>query len=172
MPVRRELLLATDSRWTAYFDNRIIGPDPTVPISYFSIQLHCWGFTATCVSHTLESEIGNAKGTYGAVQFELFGPTVGDTLNFERTVGVGYEGGKWWFDANGAVQPFEEVEKYSARRIVDRFTPEMLKRYCEALGVRLFDDDFYSGSGLLVVNPERPPKELTLAEARKEVGLI
>ena len=169
---RRTLLLATQSPWTAYFDNGIEGPDPAPPVVYLIQKLHCRGLVATCVPHTLTTETGSNTGTYGAVQFELFAPERREFLNYERSVGAIYEGGRWRFDANGSIQPFEDVSRYTARRITDRFTPEMLQRYCEALGVRIFDEDFYRGPGLLVVTRDPLPKghgQLTLAEAQKQI---
>ena len=172
MPPRRKLFLSTDSQWTAYFDNGINGPDPRSPVVYLTQQLHCRGLIATYVPHTLSAETGNAKGAYGAVQFELFAPTRREFLNYERSISVAYDGGKWRFDVSGSVQPFEEVAQYSVRKIADRFTPDMLQRYCAALGVRLFDQDFYCGTGLLVAIRDRLPdggKEISLAQAQQNL---
>jgi hypothetical protein len=172
-PPRRGLLLFTDSQWTAYFDNGTRGPDPRTPVSYLSEQLHCRGLVATCVPHTLNAETGNARGTYGAVHFELFAPTKRQFLNYERSISVAYEAGKWRFDVSGDVQPFEEPSRYSARKIRDRFTPAMLLEYCMGLGVRLFDDQFYRGPGLLVLIRDALPagaKEISLARAQEELG--
>lgn len=174
MPPRRKLLLATQSGWTAYFDNGTFGPDPRTPVSYLAEQLHCRGMMATNVPHTLHTQTGNARGTYGAVMFELFGPEPGVFLNFERTVCVTNDGGPWRFEAEGEVQPFEETAQYAARRIRDRFTPAMLERYCLALGVRLFDERFYGGPGMVVVVQDPPrdgAKEFSLAEAQKQLAI-
>jgi hypothetical protein len=174
MPPRRKLLYGTASQWTAYFDNGSRGPDPFTPVCYLAQQVGCRGVIATCIPHTLHSDIGQEKGTYGAVKFELFGPTQKKFLNYERSVSVVYDS-KWRFAARGDMQPFEEVQQYTAKRIVDRLTPEMLHRYCSALGIRLFDDDFYTGPGLLfAINDPLPSqaKEMTLEEARRELALI
>jgi hypothetical protein len=80
------------------------------------------------------------------------------------------DGGTWMFAADGTEQTFEESQKYNARRIADRFTNEMLERYCEALGIRLFDGSFY-GTQAAVINtiqkltPGSPV--MSLEEARK-----
>jgi hypothetical protein len=172
-PGRRFLLLSTDSQWTAYFDNGRNGPDARSPIAYLTEKLGCRGVIATCIPHTLATESGTGKGTYGAVIFELFGPTQTEFLNYERSISVAYDGGKWRFDVQGKVQPFEEIGRYSARKIAERFTPEMLQRYCNALGIRVFDQDFYGGRGLLVVVRDPLPsgsKEVSLDEARKQLA--
>src|SRR5437773_2134292 len=137
-PPRRNLLLATESKWTAYFDNGTRGPDPFSPVSYLAQRLQCRGIVARCVPDLWIGEVGTT-GTYGAVQFELFASQPREFLNYERAVGAVNDGGRWCFDVQGAVQPFEEVDRYSARKIRDRFTPDMLERYCSAVGIRLFD---------------------------------
>lgn len=43
---------------------------------------------------------------------------------------------KWYFGNTGIIIPFEEIEKYKAKKIKDRFTPEMLNRYAQHLGIR------------------------------------
>jgi hypothetical protein len=76
------------------------------------------------------------------------------------------------FAAVGSVQRFEDISRYSARRVVERFTPQMPQEYCEALGVRIFNEKFYSGPGLLVVIPDPVPKgaeEVSLVEAQKRI---
>jgi hypothetical protein len=61
------------------------------------------------------------------------------------------DGGSWLFSADGLEQPFEEPTRYNARRVVDRFTDDMLERYCRALGIGLFDEAFY-GTHAAVIN--------------------
>ena len=63
----------------------------------------------------------------------------------------------WTFDAYGEEQPFEQPERYSERRIRDRFTPEMLRSYLAALGIRAFDEDFYMPNGEAVLVEEDTP---------------
>jgi hypothetical protein len=67
------------------------------------------------------------------------------------------EGGRWSFQQTGEPQPFEDLAAYQRRRIRDRFTPEMLETYCEALGIRPFDEDFYLPSGIVKVGDDYTP---------------
>jgi hypothetical protein len=76
------------------------------------------------------------------VSFQLFGPLRTDFINYVRTVEVIYDG-KWEFILGGTEQQFEEPEAYKGRRVQDRFTSEMLERYCQALGVDAFNPDAY-----------------------------
>src|SRR5215510_2421334 len=52
-PHTKRLLMATQSVWTAYFDNGINGGDPFPPISYLSQRLRCKGLAVTCQPHTM-----------------------------------------------------------------------------------------------------------------------
>ena len=105
----------------------------------------------------------------GAVQFELFGPLDTDFLNYVRTVSVAFDGGRWQFTATGVEQAFEEVDAYRARGVRDRFTSTMLERYCQALGIHVFDPAFY-GPGAVLIESDAPAapdgKVMSLAEAQ------
>jgi hypothetical protein len=173
-PHRKRLLMATQSAWTAYFDNGINGSDPFPPISYLSQHLHCRGLKVTCQPHTMFSEAKGERGIYGAVQFQLFAPEERDFLNIERSIIAMNDGGKWIFETAGEIQPFERSEKYKAKRIRDRFTDELLEEYCLALGIRLFDAEFYGPRGVLVEmlgHMQEGETALTLAEAMRRLGL-
>jgi hypothetical protein len=173
-PPRKELLLSTKSHWVAYFDNGINGGDPSSFVGYMAQRLKCRGLAVTCVPETLNSKDKKAKGTYGAVRFELYAAEPREWLNHERTITAMNDGGRWIFEVTGTVQPFEKVELYKAKRVKDRFTAETLEDYCQALGVRLFDPDFYRPSGVLIeICDPLPPSHIaiTLAEARERLGL-
>lgn len=172
---RRELWIQTGSAWVAYFDNIIRRPDPGSPIGVLSQKIKCRGLIVRCIPHTRRSEAPGAKGVYRAVSFEIFlpEPRPGELLNTERWVGVVYDANRWVFHASGEIQPFESPERYKARRIVERFPPEMLVQYCSALGIRLVDPDFYGPNGVLIEDTRKlPPSEpsMTLAEARARIG--
>lgn len=174
-PHTKQLLMSTQSAWTAYFDNGINGGDPSPPIGYLSGRLHCRGLAISCVPQTLVSEDKDERGTYGAVQFELFAPEPREWLNCERSIVAMNDGGKWIFATRGNVQPFERIERYKARRIRDRFTDDLLEEYCQALGIRLFDSEFYDPAGVLIEenlgHRKKEPRVLTLTEARWRIGL-
>ena len=61
-------------------------------------------------------------------------------LNYERAVYLMNDGGRWEFKTYGEVLPFEEPDRYLSRRLADRFTSEMLDTYCNALGIKVFDE--------------------------------
>jgi hypothetical protein len=171
-PPRKKLLLSTKSNWVAYFDNGVNGGDPSSFVGYLSEHLECRGLAVTCIPHSVSTQ--DDKGSYGAVIFELYAPEKREWLNVERSITLMNDKGEWTFETNGSVQPFEKTERYNAGNVQDRFTPELLEEYCSALGIRLFDEDFYGPSGVLlkVLDPLPPDfVPVSLAEAREKIGL-
>jgi hypothetical protein len=138
--VQRErfLFAPTRSRWTAYFDNGHQGTDAVSAVSVLARDLGCRGIRAVATP-----DENSDRG--GAVIFELYGPQEEDFLNYQRTLGVIREGGRWEFWETGSRLPFEKPERYNARNVRDRFTSEMLEQYlAEFAEIRFFDEDFYT----------------------------
>lgn len=159
---RRHLLIATATNWTAFFDNGWRGTDAAA-LSYAAEQLDCRG-----IRIVLEPK-DRSTGRYGAVTWELYGAKPTAFLNFERSLSVTNDAGKWIFVNEGTPLPFERTEVYKARTIRERFTPELLDEYLQALGIRAFDTDFYSRQGTLIerMGPSLPTmQEYSLEEAR------
>lgn len=143
----RELLVNVD-RWTAYFDCSLRGTDAVSAVGHLSRALQCQGVAVEVVPHRVGVP-GVRDGRMGAVQFELFGPLSTEFLNYVRTVSVVFDDGRWHFNTSGTEQAFEETDAYRARRIRDRFTSEVLERYCQALGIDVFDASSYGPDALL-----------------------
>lgn len=78
---------------------------------------------------------------------DAWGPDGTPPLKYARSVHAANDGGRWVFGQSGTPFPFEESERYAARRIRDRFTFAMLGRYLESLRIRAFDRDFYMPEG-------------------------
>jgi len=170
---QRILFLSTKSRWTACFDNGVRGGSPATWVGELSQQMKCRGISCGCIPNTLSSGDSGKRGTWGAVKFTLFAPEKRDFLNIDRSVSVINDVRGWDFNAIGAVQPFEQVERYASRRVADRFTPEMLEDYSRAFEINLFDEHFYGGPGAITHSyPWFLPKlpTTTLAEARQQLG--
>jgi hypothetical protein len=144
----RELLVSAGG-WTAYFDSSLRGTDAVSAIGHLSRKLLCQGLAITAVPHTIGVP-GIHHGRAGAVSFELFGPLATSFLNYVRTIAITFDGSRWVFNATGTPQSFEEVDTYRARRVRDRFTSDMLARYCGALGVDVFNDAAYGPRSVLV----------------------
>jgi hypothetical protein len=163
-PWTRELLVGTTGAWTAHFSNSIGGGDSWPRVSYLAGQLETRWVVAT--------HIPPRQYSLPATQLWLGGPS-GDSLGYVRTIAAGvFDGGRWTFDTWGAIQPWEDVDTYSAPRIQDRFTRELLLRYLHALGIEADDPSFY-GRGLRFDERSvwrwlRPRRRLSVAEARKD----
>ena len=170
---QRVLFLRTKGRWTACFDNGVRGGNPSTFVGELSQRLKCRGVACGCIPNTLTRGDAGKLGTWGAVKFTLFAPEKRDLLNIERSVSVINDVRGWTFKTVGTVQDFEQVERYANGRIADRFTSEMLEDYCRALGINLFDEEFYGGAGCITHSyPWFLPKLpiVTLAEAREQLG--
>jgi hypothetical protein len=164
----RELLVAVGS-WTAYFDNSLDGTDAISAIGVLSRHLKCQGLAIETVPHTIGLP-GVKKGRSGGVQFTLFGPIKTDFLNYVRSIAVVFDGSRWVFVSTGTEQMFEDPRAYEARRVRDRFTSDMLERYCQELGVNVFDAASYGPDCVLIESEVIMPPNgavMTLREAQK-----
>ncbi|MBN1208817.1 MAG: hypothetical protein JXB05_28420 [Myxococcaceae bacterium] len=166
----RRLFIPTRSAWTAYVDNQWTGTDAASPMSYMARWLSIRCLRVVAVPHTRRK---NQGVRYGAVMLDVFGPKQpGKLNNYVRALEVANDGGHWVFEQEGEPFPFEQVERYQARRVRDRFTFEMLKDYLRHLGLTPFEEDFYMppGSRAWLIQKTGPfdtvGREYTLEEAR------
>jgi hypothetical protein len=136
------------------------------PIGQLTQTLLTNGLAIVCVPQT---------GTrWGAISFQMFGPLRTHFLNYVRNVSAINDGGRWVWNLTGTEQPFEETEAYAARRVRDRFTSQMLERYCQALDVDVFNPEFYGPEAVLIhsgVGAPVNPVIKTLAEAQAWLGI-
>jgi hypothetical protein len=141
---QRRLFIPTRSAWTAYVENGWTGTDAASPMRVMAQRLSIRCLRVVAVPHTLRGD----QGRYGAVMLDVFGPKQpGKLNNYVRAVEAANDGGRWVFEQEGEPFPFEQVEKYQARRVRDRFTFEMLKDYLRHLGLAPFEEDFYMPPG-------------------------
>jgi hypothetical protein len=157
---RRYAFVATDSGWTAYFDNGRRGTDAFPPMSFLARELGC---RALRIVARLDAAL-----------LELYGPRDTEWLNVERAVGAVLDGDRWAFVDQGPRLPFEDESPYAARRIRDRFTLDTLGEYAGHLGVRPLDDDFYVTPAFVLSRrraPYRDQHEYSLEKARAEESI-
>jgi hypothetical protein len=169
---RRFLFLPTKSNWTAYFENGWQGNDVSA-VSYLSRKIACRAIRAVSIPHTMRKTPTGVRGRFGATLLEVYAATSSGCsfLNIRRSISSANDGGRWRFDANGDPLEFEQLERYKARQIRDRFTPELLQDYLSNLGIRVFSPDYYdtTQSACLITKdgPTAPDlKEYSLDEAR------
>ncbi|XXF77959.1 hypothetical protein P2318_33645 [Myxococcaceae bacterium GXIMD 01537] len=137
--VQRHLFVPTRSSWTGFVENARGGTDAASTMAYMARTLGCRGVRVVAVPHTLRED----KGRHGAVMFEVYGPRSTDGRNSMRTLYAANDGGRWVFGQSGEPFPFEEPERYQARKVRDRFTLNMLAEYLRHLGLSPFAEDFY-----------------------------
>lgn len=167
MGVRCRELLVPIGKWTAYFDNLLTGTDASSTIGELAERLGCHG-----VAVTVAPGAPDLPGRPATVRFELFGPVPTHFLNYVRTISVAFDGDRWRFDANGVQQPFEEPDAYKESRIHRRFTPEMLERYCRALGIEAFDASAYGPESALVESDVNATPDIEMAATIEEAREI
>ncbi len=172
-PLDRYLLVETRSKWTAIFANGLRVNDVVSPVSYLPSVLKCRGLEvgyAPDLSHT-----DRKKGIrrWGHTLFALYGPDKTDWSNRIRHLHVWNDAEGWEFSSGGEVQFFEEPEEYEQRKIKERFPPEMLERYCKALGIELNDSEFYGPRNCAVRMTGRKDSSpaMSIAEARSTLDL-
>jgi len=172
-PLDRYLLTETRSGWSAIFSNGLRVNDVHSPVSYLPTVLGCRGLEATCVPDRSNLVCGEGIQIYGAVTFAIYGPNRIDWVNTIRSISIANDVSGWEFAAEGEVQPYEQPENYRKRRIVDRFTQEMLESYCAALGIDLFNPDFYGEQSLLAHTTGQKFRgpSMSLAQARSHAGI-
>jgi hypothetical protein len=169
----RELLVEVTGGWTAYFDCGFRGTDAFPPVSYLAEAVGCLGLTISATPHMVDPDNGG-EGRLGAVQFALFGAARTHFLNYIRVVEVVHDGTRWTFHQSGAEQPFEESDAYANSRVRERFTSEMLERYCRAVGVDAFNSAAYGPRSILVTSEiAAPPGDIvkSLGEVQRLLGI-
>ncbi len=118
----RALLVANGKNWTSYFNNSLLGSDVFLEVSWLARAHSCTGLRI----------VKKPKATI----FEAYNcPERGGQApnNCRRSIYAAPEG-KWTFGSSGAPYPFEDVSRYEAKSIRDRFTPETLDYILRGLG--------------------------------------
>ena len=173
-PLDRYLLVETASRWTAIFANGLRVNDVCSPVSYLPTILKCRGLEVGHAPDLSHMPRKDAIRKWGHTLFALNGPEQTDWLNRIRYVHVWNDAGGGEFSAEGEVQPFEELGNYEKTKIKDRFSAEMLVRYCRALDIELNDADFYGPGHCAVRIAGRKASGnpcMSIAEARSHLDL-
>jgi hypothetical protein len=136
-----------------------------------------WGFIESPLAEVSLAFIrwqGELKAKFGTrTEHQSFRSPLSRSLNRIRSVTLTNDVGGWEFTAEGEVQPYELTENYGNRKITDRFTPKMLESYCAALGIELFNPDFYGEQSLLVHIKRESARgpAMSIAEARSHVHI-
>lgn len=143
-PVRFLWVQTANPDWCAIFDNigYALGTQPDGPVAALSDRLRTEGAVLSSVEGTAPKgrmrwgdRLAGRRLVYHDGASDIV-RTVMAHIDFNR---------RWNFEAAGPVQWFEDESFYDQRRIKDRLSHELLDSYAHKLGLRPFDDDFYSG---------------------------
>jgi hypothetical protein len=142
-------------------------------VSYLPTVLNCRGLNVVCVPDGSKTTDQGEVQIYGAFEFSRYGQKKNDGLNVIRRASIANDAGGWQFAAEGEIQPYEQLENYQRRKIVERLTPLMLESYCTALGIELFNSDFYGEQSLSLHIQRKTVGGLTMsiAEARSHIHI-
>lgn len=157
---RRDLVIPLGG-WCALLNNSVRGTD-LGPLPWKApMRLSCRGVRA----------VATAAPPHPATMLDVHAPDSEHPLHKRRGLYAESNDGRWSFGSSGEPFDFEEVERYSERRIRDRFTPEMLERYLIALGIPLLRSVEELIEGVIVVatpdlepgwtRPEDPPERIS-----------
>lgn len=161
-PWTRELLVPCGT-WTAYLNNFVNGGDSSAIATALARRL---GVRCVMAEHAPRHGPGH-EGT----QLWLYGPDGEPPLMYRRTVSAVATDGRWQWETSGEPLSFEETDRYTSRRVRDRFDRPMLLRYLEALGIPADDDNAY-GQGVLVQQlVDWPRRTVSLEQERQQLGL-
>lgn len=161
-PWTRELVMACGG-WTAYLNNFVNGGDATAIGPAIAGRM---GVRCVVAQHAPAHGPGHA-GTQLWVQ----GPDGEPPLMYERTLSAVATDGRWQWITSGAPFDFEDVSRYTARRIRDRLDRSLLMRYLAALGIRADDDNAYGPGTLIQQDVDWPVRTQTLQGAQTNLGL-
>jgi hypothetical protein len=156
------MLTATLGPWTAVVNNFVDGGDSTAPGPAIARDL---GVRCVVAEHVPRYGPGHA-----ATQLEVLGPDGEPPLMYVRSLSASATDGRWAWYASGSPLPFEQTERYSARRKRDRLDRELLLAYLAALGIPV-EDDSYGEATLHQQQVSWDRREVTLAEARAVFAL-
>jgi hypothetical protein len=132
--ITRHLFFPCRNGWTVLFENGFQGTDNT------SVCMLAQLIPATTIKVVENS--GLPAFHYPATIWSVYD---GDQWP-KRHVAAMDDGGRWIFPQVGEPFAFEDLAKYEAGRIRDRFTPATLRRYLAAFSAFPYDTDFYLAS--------------------------
>jgi hypothetical protein len=152
-PCNKFLLMRAKDRRTVLFANTFFRA-VELPTWHASGTLGVSGWLVCNVPNTISRD--HRSGAYGARVVEY--RTTENPYNQEPTFGVHVinDAGRWCFYRFGEKRDFEDQKAYKALRKPNRFTVEMLVRYCRELGIPVYDRDWYSDSWIVIEGKLRP----------------
>ncbi|MFJ3488189.1 hypothetical protein [Leifsonia aquatica] len=147
----RKLLAPIGDGWVAFMDSNYSGADYSGSVRTLSRIAGC-GYAVIGSKPYVDDRATSQRGL-GGLQF-LWAREPEDVI---RYIQLSEDRPRWGMYFGGEPQPFEEPERYTARRLRDRFDSGMLERYCQAIGIDVFNPDAYGPEGVIVDISKRRP---------------
>lgn len=142
----RHLLLRTVSGGTAYFNNHLMMQGDYALAGEVSGELKTRAVAVVNQEETVrKTASGQWRGEWGVRRFIVY-----ENGELVRAVHCYHGDDGWEFGEEGKPLPFEDVERYKAKRKRERLTSEMVEAYLGALGLWPFEDSFY------IISKQRP----------------
>lgn len=156
MPSSKQLLVKTQSNWTAIFSQGgDIGTHDVI-----GRRLRCRSLRTSYSPHIVRD---GAAISFGNCAFWMR-----NADDSTRSIQSSFQS-RWRWDLYGEPLEFEDASAYAAKRIPDRFPLARLNAYCRALGIRRHEPGFYLPRAFLVEQDTsgwRPPRTLSSQEWR------
>lgn len=170
---RRDLLVETrDGRWTAWFSDDPFGGTDISPASVVANRLGVRMVHLVDTPQTISAD--RRSGAWGAVQLQVVGPDGEPPLYYRRVVSAVNDAGRWVWDTSGEPFEFEDLDRYEANRVRDRFPSDLLETYAAALGIEVSNPAWYGPAAALVEaagrNPHPAARSLEAARRSFRIG--
>ena len=149
LPPSKRLMVATQSSWTACFDNGTRGTDLLSFMTVLTDRLRCEGLILHCANDRRMYANRDQHNHFTNLGFEYFRPVGEASIGPERAVSLSQYYGKWKFAAAGPPLPAEDLSRYEMTSTRSRLTLDMLDSYCRSLGLSPFNPEFYLPHGYL-----------------------
>ena len=157
------VFVPTTNGWTAAFTNSELAEGPNFGI--VSKFLNCEVVWIQAILKDYDIQVNGWGG--GTIEFI-------DKGECKRIVSLLYDE-RWDFSTWGDPLPFETPAYYTARYARNRFTPQILQEYAQAVGIDFFNEHYYlpQGTTAYVLEHHYTTKRnpISLEEARKARGL-
>jgi hypothetical protein len=152
-PYNKFLLMRARDGRTVLFTNTFFAA-VELPTSYAAENLGVSSYTVCNVPNTISRD--ERSGAYGARKVEF--RTADNPITEEPVFGVQVmnDAGRWCFYRSGEKRDFEDHKAYKAVRKANRFTVEMLVKYCRELGIPVYDRKWYSNKWIVIEGKLRP----------------
>lgn len=132
----RRVFNPTNCGWVAFFQNGILGSDPSFNMMKLAQRLGVY---------TMRICRSPPEARYPSLIWEVFAPEKlgGTKYGRRRSIAASNDGGRWVFEVSGVPFDFERLEQYTARLKRDRFTADLLEEYLRHFGIPKIGDDLF-----------------------------